>query len=135
MNLEPLEENIGRFGPITTLVAALGCATCFPLLGGLAAAMGLGFLSGYERFLIAWVLPPLLVVLFAVAVLMSRRDEDPIRKVLRIMGPSGMLFALFWIWDTPLKGPLFYAGLLITLGVGVWDWLRPPCACPSEEEI
>ncbi len=129
----PWEEKLRRFGPIGTLIAALGCASCFPFLGALAAALGLGFLSGYESLLINWAVTPLTILLFGLALLMSRRKEDPpARKVLRIVGPSGMLFALFWIWNTPLREPLFLLGLAITLGVAIWDWKRP-CGCGDEE--
>lgn len=46
-----------KTGTLGTIVAALGCAACFPALGGLATTIGLGFLRQFEGVLINPLLP------------------------------------------------------------------------------
>ena len=54
-----LSEKVGSFG---TIVAAMGCASCFPAIASLGASLGLGFLSQFEGLFINTLLP-----IFAIA--------------------------------------------------------------------
>ena len=55
-----------KAGVIGAIVSAIGCAACFPALGSLGAALGLGFLSQYEGMFIRILLP-----LFALVALLA----------------------------------------------------------------
>jgi len=46
-----------KTGALGALTAAMGCASCFPALGSLGAALGLGFLAHYEGLFINTLLP------------------------------------------------------------------------------
>ena len=47
----------GRTGALSAIVAAMGCASCFPALGTLIAAIGLGCLAQFEGVFINTLLP------------------------------------------------------------------------------
>jgi len=51
---EPITRAADKAGVVGAIVAAMGCAACFPALGSLAAALGLGFLSQYEGVFIRY---------------------------------------------------------------------------------
>ena len=46
-----------KTGALGTLVAAMGCAMCFPALASIGAALGLGFLSQWESLFLDVLLP------------------------------------------------------------------------------
>ena len=46
-----------KTGALGSLIAAMGCASCFPALGALAASVGLGFLAQFEGIFINTLLP------------------------------------------------------------------------------
>lgn len=48
MSVTRVLDKTSSFG---ALVSAMSCAGCFPALGSLGAALGLGFLGQYEGFL------------------------------------------------------------------------------------
>ena len=54
---DPVTRVADKAGVIGAIVAAMGCAACFPALASLAAALGLGFLSQYEGVFIRYWLP------------------------------------------------------------------------------
>jgi mercuric ion transport protein len=56
MSVTRVLDKTSSFG---SLVAAMSCAGCFPALGSLGAAIGLGFLGQYEGFLFRTLLPAL----------------------------------------------------------------------------
>ncbi|HAW22186.1 hypothetical protein LCGC14_0114390 [marine sediment metagenome] len=54
-----------KAGALGSVVSAMGCAACFPVLASFGAAIGLGYLSQYEGLFISRLLP-----LFAALALM-----------------------------------------------------------------
>ena len=46
-----------KAGALGSIVSAASCPACFPALASLGAAMGLGFLAGYEGLFITTLLP------------------------------------------------------------------------------
>ena len=56
-----LFDKAGAFGAI---LAAMGCASCFPALGSLGAALGMGFLAQYEGVFINTLLPVFAAIVF-----------------------------------------------------------------------
>ena len=78
---------VEKVGSVGALVAAIGCAACFPALASLGASIGLGFLSVYEGVFINKLLP-----LFAIIVLLSNvitwvSYRNFVRMMFGILGP------------------------------------------------
>ena len=65
LDQEPITRTADKAGVVGAIVAAMGCAACFPALGSLAAALGLGFLSQYEGVFIRYLLPLFAVIALA----------------------------------------------------------------------
>jgi len=57
-----------KIGSLGSVIAAMGCAGCFPALGSLAASLGLGFLASYEGLFINTLLPIFAALLLMVTV-------------------------------------------------------------------
>ena len=80
-----------KAGALGGVVSAIGCATCFPAIASLGAAVGLGFLTEYEGLPLNTFLP-----LFAAVALVanglgwfSHRQWD--RSALGMVGPAIVL--------------------------------------------
>lgn len=115
-------ERGGTFG---TVVAAAGCASCFPALGSVAAALGLGFLAQFEGLFINSLLPAFAAVVFAAHLLALFGRRRVMRAVIGMLGPSMVLATLYLFWTKDWSTPLFYTGLGLMLIVGIWDWVAP----------
>ena len=92
MKIVNITDKVGSVGAI---VAAMGCASCFPLLGALGASIGFGFLAQFERMFINKLLP-----IFAVIVILSNliawwSHRKLKRLVLSLVGPSMVLATLY----------------------------------------
>lgn len=112
-------------GSLGTLVAAMGCAACFPLLGSFAAAIGLGFLAAYEGVLINNILPGFaLFALIANSYLWGRNGLHP-RGILSIAGPLAVLLTLYPFWKYGWSTYLFYAGVALMLIMAIYEFIRP----------
>lgn len=116
-----------KAGVIGVIVAALGCASCFPAIASLGAVIGLGFLSRYEGLFITMLMPLFaLVALFAY--LIGWRTHRQWRRTLP--GVSGAVLVLaaavlmrFLGWPTAW---LLYPGLVLMLAASLWDLFSPP---------
>ncbi len=125
---------IEKAGSVGALVAAMGCAACFPALASLGASIGLGFLSVYESVFINKLLP-----LFALIVLVSNlvawvSHRDYIRLIWGLLGPLMVLATLYLFWTDNWSTYMFYTGLVLMLAVSIWDIILPPtktCALPE----
>lgn len=132
-----------KVGVVGTVVSTMACAMCFPAVGAIGAAIGLGFLSRWEDVFIN-VLP-----LFAVLVLVANglgwlAHRQGRRSVLGMMGPVLVLMG----WVSLMSGVLahgaarvaLYAGLVVMVVVAVWDLVSPSsrrcgpedCELPAE---
>src|SRR5690606_41256899 len=81
-----------------SLIAALSCAGCFPALGSLGAALGLGFLAPYEGFLFRTLLPVLAALALLVNAYAWFRHRSMVRGVLSIAGPVAVMSTLLMFW-------------------------------------
>src|SRR3546814_15116289 len=70
---------LDKTSSLGSLVAAMSCAGCFPALGSLGAALGLGFLGQYEGFLFRKLLPGLAVLALVVNA-WARSEERRVGK-------------------------------------------------------
>ncbi|MDO9143162.1 MAG: organomercurial transporter MerC [Rhodoferax sp.] len=117
-----IADKAGTFGSV---VSAFGCAACFPAIASIGAALGLGFLQGYESLFISRLMP-----LFAALALLANAlgwlgHRQWHRSVLGMIGPTLVLGALGWLGGEGWPISLLYAGLGLMLAVSIWDLLWP----------
>lgn len=84
----------GRTGALGAIVAAMGCASCFPALGTLSAAIELGFLAQFEAVFINTLLPVFATIVLAANLLSWFSHRGPLRLAAGIAGPSMVLATL-----------------------------------------
>lgn len=128
---------VEKVGSVGALVAAIGCAACFPALASLGASIGLGFLSVYEGVFINKLLP-----LFAIIVLLSNvitwvSYRNFVRMMFGILGPLMVLATLYLFWTDNWSTYMFYSGIVLMIAVSVWDIVSPPnktCVLPETRE-
>ena len=122
MKVTRVLDKTSSFG---ALVAAMSCAGCFPALGSLGAALGLGFLSQYEGFMFRKLIPGLAVLALLVNAWGWYRHRHLGRGLLSVAGPIALLAALFLFWSQEWSIYLFYAGITLMLATSILDLLRP----------
>lgn len=122
MRVSSALDKTSSFG---SLLAAMSCAGCFPALGSLGAAIGLGFLAQYEGILFHKLIPALAVLALFANCVAWYRHRVAFRGVLSIWGPVAVLVALFAFWQHAWSIYLFYAGLALMLFVSILDIVRP----------
>lgn len=114
-----LADNTGILGSI---VSAMSCASCFPAIASLGAAVGLGFLSQFEGVFITLLLP-----LFAGLALLANAlgwfsHRQWRRTALGVIGPLLVLSAVYLTYGW--RGEvLLYAGLALMVGMSIWDFM------------
>jgi len=123
-----------KTGSIGAIVAAMGCASCFPVLASLGATIGLGFLSQYEGLFINTLLPIFAVIALAANILSAFSHRRIGRALFGIVGPLMVLATLYLFWTDNWSTYMFYAGLALMLIASIWDLVSPPrkvCAVPG----
>ena len=116
---------LDKTSSLGALVSAMSCAGCFPALGSLGAAIGLGLLGQYEGFLFHKLLPGLAVLALLVNAWAWYRHRQLARGLLSVLGPVAVLVALLVVWSQGWSIYLFYAGIALMLFMSVLDLLRP----------
>lgn len=116
---------LDKTSSVGALVAAMSCAGCFPALGSLGTALGLGVLGQYEGFLFRKLLPGLAVLALVVNAWAWYRHRQIPRGLLSVAGPVAVLVALLVVWSYGWSIYLFYAGIAFMLLASVLDLLRP----------
>lgn len=114
-----------KTGALGSIVAAMGCAMCFPALASIAGVLGLGFLAQWEGLFINTLLP-----LFAWIALIANglgwiSHRQWHRSLLGMAGPSLVLFTLYPFWKYGWSTTMLYAGLALMLAVASWDIFSP----------
>ena len=124
-----------KAGLLGSVVSAMGCASCFPVLASLGAAIGLGFLTRWERLFITTLIPLFALLALAANALGWRSHRQTRRLVLGLIGPLLALSAASLMRFAHIgTAPLLYVGLAFMLGVSIWDLVSPPvrrCAGPT----
>ena len=129
-----LFSKTGVFGAI---VAAMGCASCFPALGALAASLGLGFLAQFEGLYINTLLPIFAWVALIANIISFLSHRRWLRVAVGITGPVMVLLTLYPLWAYGWSTYLFYAGLFVMMASALWDIVSPPtrlCAMGKEHD-
>lgn len=113
-----------KAGLIGSVVSAMGCASCFPAIASLGAAIGLGFLSQYEGLFITTLLPLFagLALLANALGWLSHRQWH--RSLLGAIGPVLVLAAVYLTVGRRSE-LLLYVGLALMVGVSLWDLVAP----------
>jgi len=114
-----------KTGVIGTVVTAMGCAACFPALGSLAAALGLGFLAQFEGLYINSLLPLFACIALIATVVAYLHHRCVNRLLFGITGPIMVLLTLYPLWQYGWSTYLFYAGLIIMMLAALWDIIAP----------
>ncbi|WP_430390457.1 organomercurial transporter MerC [Dyella sp. 20L07] len=120
-----ISSAVDRVSSVSALVAAMSCAGCFPALGSLGAAIGLGFLSSYEGFLFHKLIPALAVLALIANAIAWYRHRVALRGLFSIVGPVTVLVALFAFWHDDWGIRLFYTGLALMLFSSLLDLIYP----------
>jgi len=114
-----------KTGALGAIVAAMGCASCFPALGALGASLGLGFLAQFEGVFINTLLPVFAWIALGANVASFLSHRRWVRLLAGVSGPSMVLLSLYPLWSYGWSTYLFYAGLVLMLVVAIWDIASP----------
>jgi len=114
-----------KAGLVGSIASAMGCASCFPAIASLGAAIGLGFLSQYEGLFIRILLPAFAgIALFANAI--GWLNHRQWRRTLGLIGPVLVLMAVFVMRAYGERsGWLLYPGLAVMMSVSIRDMFSP----------
>lgn len=115
-----------KAGALGAIIAAMGCASCFPALGSLAAALGMGFLAQYEGIFINTLLPVFAVIALVANLIAFASHKVWYRTLFGIAGPTMVLLTMYPLWKYYWSTYLLYAGLVLMLVVALWDIVSPP---------
>ena len=115
-----------KTGALGALTAAMGCASCFPALGSLGAALGLGFLAQYEGIFVNTLLPVFAWIALAANVLAYFSHRLWYRTLVGISGPIMILLTMGPLWSYNWSTYLLYGGIALMLIVSIWDIVSPP---------
>lgn len=96
-----------KTGVLGTVITAMGCASCFPALGTLAASLGLGFLAQFEGVFINALLPIFTAIVLISNLVAWYKHRLWCRGILSITGPSVVLSILYF-FGTPTHGNSIY---------------------------
>jgi len=116
---------IDKTGVLGVLVAAMGCASCFPALGALASTLGLGFLAQFEGVFINILRPVFAWIAIMANIFSFLSHKRFIRLIAGLVGPSLVLLTLYPLWAYGWSTYLFYLGLVIMFIVAIWDIISP----------
>lgn len=125
-----------KAGALGSIVSAMGCASCFPAIASLGAAIGLGFLSQYEGLFISVLLPVFAGIALLANATAWLRHRQWQRTALGVIGPFLVLAAVYLTvgWRSEA---LLYVGLAFMVGVSIWDFVSPAkrCGAPDTREL
>lgn len=120
--ISKLLDKIGSGG---VWIAALSCTACFPALGSLASALGLGFLSSFEGVAVNTLLPIFATLALFVNIYNWYCNKNHLRGVLSIFGPIAVLLTLYPLWQYGWSTYLFYFGISLMVVISVLDIVKP----------
>jgi mercuric ion transport protein len=123
MLISRLSDKTGSLGAI---VSAMGCASCFPAIASIGSALGLGFLANFEGVFINTLLPVFAAIALLANLISGITQRSWVRLLTGIAGPLMVLATLYLFWSANWSTYMFYAGLLLMLGVSIWDFISPP---------
>lgn len=127
--MSTLLERFGRIGDklgsLGAVVAAMGCAACFPAIASLGATIGLGFLGQWEWTFINTVLPLLGGFVLVVNALGWFSHRQWHRSLLGMLGPAVLLLSLYPWFKYGWSAYATYTALGMMVSVSIWDLVSP----------
>lgn len=117
---------LGQTGWLGAIVAALGCASCFPLLGALGASLGLGFLSQFEGVLVTFLLPLFVGLGLYAGIAAWRTHGRVLRGILGVAGPVLAFLSMYVFFGFGWGQYLLMFSLFFMALFSVWGLLNPP---------
>lgn len=107
------------------IVSAMGCGMCFPAIASLGGALGLGFLSQWEWFLIETLMPIFAVIAILLNGLGWFNHHQWKRTVLGMIGPIALLLSLYPLFQYAWSTYVTYGALIFMVLVSIWDIVSP----------
>ena len=120
-----IERSLDKVSVGAVLIAAFSCAGCFPALGSLGAALGLGFLGQYEGVMINKLLPIFAGFLLVINMYSWSKHRVHWRGTLSIIPPVAVLATLYPLWKYGWSTYLFYAALTMMVAVSISEVIWP----------
>lgn len=115
-------DKSGSFGGV---IAAMGCAACFPALASLGAAIGLGFLTQWEDLFMSTLIPFFAWVALLANALGWFSHRQWHRSLIGMAGPTLVLLSLYPWFIYPWFKLTLFAGLSLMVIVAIWDLMSP----------
>jgi len=116
---------VDKAGSLGAVVAAMGCAMCFPAIASLGAALGLGFLGQWEWTFINTLLPVAAWVTLVVNALAWIAHRQWQRSLLGMLGPVILLLSLYPWFQYGWSAYATYSALALMVLVSLWDIFSP----------
>ena len=120
-----INKILNKVGSGGVWLAALSCTACFPALGSLASALGLGFLSQFESIAVNTLLPIFATLALLVNLYNWYKNQNYIRGALGVTGPIAVLLTLYPLWQYDWSTYLFYFGICLMVVISVLDIVKP----------
>ena len=117
---------LGQTGWLGAVLAALGCASCFPLFGTLGASLGLGFLSQFEGVLVTFLLPLFVGLGLYSGISAWRAHGRMLRGILGIAGPVLAFLSMYIFFGFGWGQYMLMLSLVFMAVVSVWGLFNPP---------
>jgi mercuric ion transport protein len=122
---EMINKLLDKVGSAGVWLAALSCTACFPALGSLGSALGLGFLSQFEGIAISTLLPIFAVLALVVNLYSWYKNRSHFRGAWSIAGPVAVLLTLYPLWQYDWSTYLFYFGIFLMVVMSVLNIVKP----------
>jgi mercuric ion transport protein len=120
-----INKILDKVGSGGVWLATLSCTACFPALGSLASALGLGFLSQFESIAVNTLLPTFATLALLVNLYNWYKNQNHIRGALGITGPIAVLLTLYPLWQYDWSTYLFYFGISLMVIISILDIVKP----------
>ncbi|MCF2948813.1 organomercurial transporter MerC [Paraglaciecola aquimarina] len=120
-----INKILDKVGSGGVWLAALSCTGCFPALGSLASALGLGFLSHFEGIAVNTLLPIFATLALLVNLYNWHKNKSHTRAIFSILGPVAVLLTLYPLWQYDWSTYLFYLGICLMVVMSVLDIVKP----------
>ena len=117
---------LGQTGWLGAVLAALGCASCFPLFGTLGASLGLGFLTQFEGVLVTFLLPLFVALGLYSGVSAWRTHGRMLRGILGVTGPVLAFLSMYVFFGFGWGQYVLMFSLVFMAVVSVWGLFNPP---------
>ena len=127
-----INKILDKIGSGGVWVAALSCTACFPALGSLASALGLGFLSHFEGIAINTLMPLFATLALVVNLINWYKNHNHIRGALSVAGPIAVLLTLYPLWQYDWSTSLFYFGICLMVIMSIADLVKPAAVTPCK---